>query len=141
MNIRFKKNHPNAKIPIQKTEGSAGLDLCSIEDLTIYPSQRIKIKTGLSSEFPPEFQVLVRPRSGRASKEGLVLCTSGVIDSDYRGEWDVPMVNIGSEPIKIESGDAVAQFLVIPRPQIFVEEAYRLSETQRGTGGFGSTGK
>jgi len=136
-----KSNHP---LPEYGTEASAGVDLRAnlSEAIILKPLERTLVKTGLFIELPIGYEAQVRPRSGLALKHGItVLNTPGTIDADYRGEIGVILVNLSNEDFKIENGERVAQMVIAKHKQakwILVEE---LSETERGAGGFGSTGK
>jgi dUTP pyrophosphatase len=141
--VRFKRLRPSAQLPRYMTEGSAGLDLASAADgpVTITPDQRLGIPTGWAMELPPGYEAQVRPRSGLASRHGVTVVNApGTIDSDYRGEIIVLLVNLGQEAHTIAPGDRVAQMVIAPVVQGKVEEVMELSQTDRGTGGFGHTG-
>lgn len=132
-----------ATLPVYKTEGSAGADVCALlsEPLTLAPGKRAMVPTGLFFEIPQGYEIQVRPRSGLAAKNGITcLNTPGTIDSDYRGEVKVILINLGDEPFTINTGDRIAQLVVSPVTQGCFTQAAALSETERGTGGFGSTG-
>ena len=132
-----------ATIPEYKTAGAAGADLCALLDkpLTIPAGKFAMVPTGLFFEIPEGYEVQVRPRSGLAAKNGVtVLNTPGTIDSDYRGEIKVILINLGSSDFTINSGDRIAQMIVAPVTQAQFEITDSLSETERGAGGFGSTG-
>lgn len=138
--IKFQKLHPDATVPDLATEGAAGFDLRTIEDVRIPSMGRAKVRTGLSLEIPPGFEGQVRPRSGLAAKHGItVLNSPGTIDSDYRGEIQVILINFGPECAFI-AGDRIAQLVINALPSISFEETSELSSTDRGEGGFGSTG-
>ncbi|MFR5048891.1 MAG: dUTP diphosphatase [Faecalispora sporosphaeroides] len=143
--IRFQKLHPNAVIPQRATPGSAGLDLvaCMEEPVLLPPGGRAMIPTGLAMAIPTaEWVGLVYARSGLAVRHGITLSNSvGVIDSDYRGEIRVGLCNLGQEPYTIQPGERIAQLVISPVLLPPVEEANELDSTERGTGGFGSTGK
>lgn len=128
-------------LPAYATAGAAGLDVVSAEDVLLPPGGRHAVATGFALAIPEGFEVQVRPRSGLALKHGISLPnTPGTIDSDYRGELKIIMINLGQESFAIARGDRVAQLVVAPvQPARFVEVA-ELDETARGTGGFGSTG-
>lgn len=135
-------------LPSYETSGSAGADVRanfpvqSRDGVTLAPLERALIPTGLSMEIPEGFEVQVRPRSGLALKHGITLLnTPGTIDSDYRGPLGIIMVNLGTEPFHIDHGDRVAQLVVAPVVQAGFATVETLSETQRGEGGFGSTGQ
>lgn len=130
-------------LPAAASEGSAGLDLRAAvtEELTLEPGERLLVPTGLVLELPPGWEGQVRPRSGLAVRHGIGLLNSpGTIDSDYRGEVQVLMVNLGTEPFVVRRGDRIAQLVVGPVAAVEVREAGSLSPTDRGDGGFGSTG-
>ncbi len=132
-----------ATIPEYKTAGAAGADLCALLDspLTIPAGKFAMVPTGLFFEIPEGYEVQVRPRSGLAAKNGItVLNTPGTIDSDYRGEIKVILINLGQSDFTINSGDRIAQMIIAPVIQAKFEITESLSETERGTGGFGSTG-
>ena len=130
--------------PSYKTSGAAGADVCAFLDspVVIGCGERAMIPTGLCFEIPEGFEIQVRPRSGLAAKNGVtVLNTPGTIDSDYRGEVKVILINLGSEDFVISDGDRIAQMVVAPVTQGVFENAEFLDETERGSGGFGHTGK
>ncbi len=132
-----------AVIPEYKTAGAAGADLCALlnESLTIPAGKFAMVPTGLFFEIPEGYEVQVRPRSGLAAKNGVtVLNTPGTIDSDYRGEIKVILINLGDADFTINSGDRIAQMIVAPVTQANFSITDSLSETERGAGGFGSTG-
>ena len=143
MNIDFvnKSNNPD---PEYATSGSAGFDLRSNVDLTINPGEFEKVTTGLFFQLPPNFEIQVRPRSGLAAKHGVtVLNSPGTVDSDYRGEVIVILINHGKEPFKIEMGDRIAQAVVAQTVSSFIKlnKVIEISDnTDRSSGGFGSTG-
>lgn len=145
MNIKIKKENPNAKIPYRATNGSAGADLhaCIENSITIQPRERILISTGISMDIGNEnYGGFVFPRSGTASKFGITLSNCvGVIDSDYRGEIKVPIINLSEEPYTIHNGDRIAQLVIIPVAMASFNQVDNLDETKRNSGGFGSTGK
>jgi dUTP pyrophosphatase len=142
LRILYKKN-PQLNIPEYQTQGAAGADISAfLEDaITILPGDFQAIPTGLFLEIPVGFEVQIRPRSGLAFKFGVtVLNSPGTIDSDYRGEVKVILINHGKEAFVVNNGDRIAQMLVAPVVQAEFEEMKSLSETQRSGGGFGSTG-
>lgn len=143
--VKYKLLDPRAKAPAYATPGAAAADLCAVldEPLTLAPGQRAMIPTGLAIELPDASCVaLVYARSGLAIKHGLTLSNSvGVIDSDYRGEIRVGLVNLGGEAYTIAPGERVAQLCIAPVWQAAFVESAQLSDTARGAGGFGSTGK
>lgn len=134
-------NHP---LPEYKTEQSAGLDLCAHLDapMEVKPMERVLVPTGLYIELPPGTEGQVRPRSGLALKQGLtVLNSPGTIDADYRGEIRVILINLSGEVQQIAPGDRIAQLVVAKYEQIQWQPTDSLEDTERGAGGFGSTGK
>lgn len=131
-------------LPSYRTDGSAGLDLAADLDeaLTLAPLARALVPTGLILEIPQGFEGQVRPRSGLALKHGITCLNSpGTIDSDYRGEVQVLLVNLGSEPFEIRRGERIAQLVIAPVTQATLVEVEQVSDTTRGSGGFGSTGR
>lgn len=136
-----KSSHP---LPTYGTEASAGVDLrANISDsITLKPLERTLVKTGLFIELPIGYEAQVRPRSGLAFKNGVtVLNTPGTIDADYRGEIGVILVNLSNENFTIENGERVAQMVIAKHEQANWKLVEELSDTDRGAGGFGSTGK
>ncbi len=128
-------------LPHYATTGAAGMDVVSAEDVTLAPGARHAVATGLALAIPPGYEIQVRPRSGLALKHAITVPnTPGTIDSDYRGELKVIMINHGSEPFPIARGDRVAQLVLAPVIQAVWDEVEELDETERGAGGFGSTG-
>ena len=130
-------------LPARATDGAAGLDLVAAleEPVTLAPRARALIPTGLAMAIPPGFEAQVRPRSGLAWKQGVTIVNApGTIDSDYRGEIKVQLINLGHEHVNIERGDRIAQLIVAPVTLVRLEPVAALSETARGEGGFGSTG-
>ena len=127
--------------PAYATEGAAGLDIVTAEDLSLAPGGRIAAPTGFAIEIPPGYEVQVRPRSGLALKYGVTcLNTPGTIDSDYRGEVKVILANLGQETFAVRRGERIAQLVPAPVLRASFEEVEELSESGRGAGGFGSTG-
>ena len=136
-------NKSNNALPQYETNGSAGLDLRAFlnEPVTLHPLKRAIIPTGLFMELPGGYEAQVRPRSGLAAKKGVtVLNAPGTIDSDYRGEIKVILINLSDETLTINSGDRIAQMVVAPVTQINWDNSELLVETERGEGGFGHTG-
>jgi len=128
-------------LPSYETAGSAGMDLRAADALTIAPGKRELVGTGFAFAIPAGYEIQVRPRSGLALKKGISLPNSpGTIDSDYRGELKVILINHGDEDFVIERGDRIAQIVVAPVQRGVLVEVADLDETQRGSGGFGSTG-
>ena len=145
MQIKIKKVNPNAKIPTRGSDQAAGYDLYACldaENITIPAHQTVKVPTGISMAIPEGYFGAIFARSGLAAKKGLrpANCV-GVIDSDYRGEFMVMLHNDTDEPKTVENHDRVAQLVVMPFMSVEFQETDSLDETQRGTGGFGSTGK
>jgi dUTP pyrophosphatase len=138
------KRLPNGQglaLPAYATTGAAGMDVVSAEGVTIAPGARHAVATGLALAIPPGYELQVRPRSGLALKHGITVPnTPGTIDSDYRGELKVILINHGSEPFVIARGDRVAQLVLAPVVQAAWREVEELDATDRGAGGFGSTG-
>ncbi len=129
------------ELPHYATDGAAGMDVLSAEDVVLEPGMRHPVATGLALAIPAGYEIQVRPRSGLALKHGVsVPNTPGTIDSDYRGELKVIMINFGTEPFAIHRGDRVAQLVLGPVTRASWEEVDSLDETARGEGGFGSTG-
>jgi dUTP pyrophosphatase len=133
-------------LPAYETAGSAGMDLRAAvaegDPLTLEPGARALVPTGLKMALEPGWEAQVRPRSGLALKYGITcLNTPGTIDSDYRGEVGVILVNLGQEPFVIRRGERIAQMVIAPVAQVTVSEVESLDETARGAGGFGSTGR
>jgi len=128
-------------LPVYATDGAAGMDVLAAEDLTLAPGQRHAVATGLAVAIPQGFEIQVRPRSGLALKHGITVPnTPGTIDSDYRGEIKVIMINHGTEDFAIARGDRIAQLVLAPVTQAAWHEVGELDATGRGEGGFGSTG-
>ena len=143
--FKIKKLRENAKIPFRATEGSAGMDLyaCIDEPVTLEGGEKAVIPTGIAIELPSaELAAFVFARSGLAIKHGIGLLNSvGVIDSDYRGEICVGLINQLKEPYTVQPDERIAQLVIMPVSLITPVEAETLDETERGSGGFGSTGK
>jgi dUTP pyrophosphatase len=128
-------------LPAYATSGAAGMDVVSAESVTIAPGARHAVATGLALAIPAGYEIQVRPRSGLALKHGITVPnTPGTIDSDYRGEMKVILINLGTEPFVIARGDRVAQLVLAPVVQAAWSEVAELDATERGEGGFGSTG-
>lgn len=142
--VRFRRLSPAAIVPSYMSTGAAGCDVtaCLEEKLDVGPLGRVAVSTGLSVEIPVGFEIQVRPRSGLAWKKGLTVVNApGTIDSDYRGEVKVLLVNLGTESVTIEPGERIAQLVLQKVDQIDWVAADELTETARGVGGFGSTGR
>ncbi len=130
-------------LPDYATPGSAGLDIAAAldEPMTLAPGARALVPTGLRLAVPEGYEAQIRPRSGLALRHGLMLPNSpGTIDSDYRGELQIIVMNAGAEPIRIDRGMKIAQLILQPVPRVAWRECAELDETARGEGGFGSTG-
>ena len=141
MTVKFRRIDPAATLPSYAHPGDAGMDIRSIEDLVIDPGARKLVHTGLVMMLPPGYEAQVRPRSGLALRNGVtVLNTPGTIDEGYRGEVGVVLANFGSEPFRIEKGSKIAQIVVAPCTRAEIEETVEIDSTERGEGGFGSTG-
>ncbi|MGB3167661.1 MAG: dUTP diphosphatase [Alteraurantiacibacter sp.] len=139
--IRRLDNGEGLALPAYATDGAAGMDVLSAEDVTLAPGARHAVATGFALAIPSGYEVQVRPRSGLALKHGITLPnTPGTIDSDYRGELKVILINHGTEDFAIARGDRIAQLVLAPVTQAQWEEVDDLDETARGAGGFGSTG-
>jgi len=140
----IKKLHPNVNIPEYKTSGSSGLDLEAFieNDLIIKPKETVLVPTGLSVAIEDHLEIQIRPRSGLAAKNKItVLNTPGTIDSDYRGEIKIILINLGDNDFVIKNGDRIAQMVICPIIKAKFEIIDELPKTIRGEGGFGSTGK
>lgn len=131
--------HKDAKLPTKGSVLAAGFDLYALEDIFIYPNQRAFIPLGFSAEMPDGYYGRIADRSGLAAKQGLTVL-AGVIDNDYRGEWKVILQNVSEVRAVINKGTRVAQVILTPYGDFDVEEIKHVSDTNRGEGGFGSTG-
>jgi dUTP pyrophosphatase len=140
MELKIKKLSKDAILPQYKTSQSAGMDLCSNEDAALKPMEIRLISTGLSLEIENSFEAQVRPRSGLALKGITVVNSPGTIDSDYRGEVKIILINLGKEEFNIAKGDRIAQLILSRVERAVIKESDELNITQRGDGGFGSTG-
>jgi dUTP pyrophosphatase len=141
--IQIKRLSNSVSIPKYETPGSSGMDIAAhIENnIKIHPGDKALISTGFSLSIPIGYEVQIRPRSGLAAKKNItVLNTPGTIDADYRGEIKVILINLGKEQFVIENGDRIAQMVVCPVVQANLKEVKELPDTERGLGGFGSTG-
>ena len=129
-------------VPVYKTEGSSGADVFANDSVLIKPNEVKLIPLGFAVEIPKGFEMQIRPRSGLSNKYKLLMPNSfGTIDSDYRGEVIAPFINLDSKTYEIEKGDRIAQAVIVPVVQVKFKKVKELSETARGSGGFGSTGK
>jgi dUTP pyrophosphatase len=136
-------NKSKHDLPKYETIGSSGMDIRANMDATVSlkPLQRTLIKTGLYLEMDPSIECQIRPRSGLALKKGLtVLNTPGTVDADYRGEVGVILINLSDETVDIEDGERIAQMVFCPVQKVVLEEVTELTDSERGAGGFGSTG-
>lgn len=134
-------NGADLPLPAYATDGAAGMDVVSAEELSLSPGARHAVATGFAMAIPEGYEVQVRPRSGLALKHGVTcLNTPGTIDSDYRGEVKVILANLGTEPFEIKRGDRIAQLVPTPVLRAALHEVASLDATERGSGGFGSTG-
>lgn len=143
--VKVKKwPHFKGELPAYQSRGASGFDVraCLERPVVLKPGERELIPTGLSFEIPEGFEIQARPRSGWALKQGMsLLNTPGTIDADYRGEVKIILVNLGQEPVEIKDQERIAQLVVCPVLQVDLEEVHELSDTVRGAGGFGSTGR
>ena len=141
MTLRFKRIHPEAVLPAYAHTSDAGMDVRSVADIVIAPGKRALVPTGLVMLLPPGYEAQVRPRSGLALKHGVtVLNTPGTIDSGYRGEVGVILANFGDTDFVVQKGDKIAQIVIAPVTQPDIVESETIDSTDRGAGGFGSTG-
>lgn len=141
MKLSIRRVDPAAQMPTYAHPGDAGMDVRSIEELTLEPGARALVHTGLVFQLPPDAEAQVRPRSGLALKHGVtVLNSPGTIDAGYRGEVGVILVNLGQQPFRIEKGMKIAQVVVSRVEQAEIVDVQETDETDRGSGGFGSTG-
>lgn len=141
MKLLVEKIDEKAIIPFKAHDGDAGMDLFSVEEITLEPMERKLIHTGIKIQLPKNTEAQIRPRSGLALKHGItVLNTPGTIDEGYRGEIGIILINFSKEEFKIEKGMKIAQMVIKPILDLEVEEVYELTETSRGQGGFGSSG-
>ena len=141
--IQIKKISNEVLTPKYETLGSSGMDVAAYikQDIIINPGDKVVIPTGFSLSIPRGYEVQIRPRSGLAAKKGMtVLNTPGTIDSDYRGEIKVILINLGKDEFIVKNGERIAQMVFCPIKQVIMEEVKELPETERGIGGFGSTG-
>jgi dUTP pyrophosphatase len=141
MKIKFKALTSEAVLPHRGTTGSAGLDLFTLDNVTFRKGEITWVSTGWAIEIPDGHFGLLKPRSGLASKHGLMLATSGVIDSDYRGEIRIPMILTVSDQLNVFRQSRVAQLIILPYLDCVPTISDALTVTGRGTGGFGSTGE
>lgn len=141
LRVRVKKLQPDATLPTYGTAGAACMDISSTESVVVPAGGHAIVGTGLAFEIPAGHVMLVNSRSGHGFKHGVRLKNAqGVIDFDYRGEVKVGLANDSDKDFEVKAGDRIAQFIVLPYPRVELEEVEELSDTDRGTGGFGSTG-
>lgn len=138
--IKFRRTSPDSIIPSYSTDGSNGFDLYSVVDGEIKPGERATIPLGVEAEIPKNWCVIFIGKSGLAAREGIAML-GGLIDSDYRGEWHAILLNTGEKEFKFEKGQKIIQGVTLYSPQAKIIGVESLSETQRGKGGFGSTGR
>jgi dUTP pyrophosphatase len=138
--LLFKRLHPAAQLPARGSDLAAGADLCCLEAFTLAPGERRAVPTGLVVEIPPGWYGRVAPRSGLAIRQGIDTL-AGVVDCDYRGELRVLLVNLGHEPAHFGAGERIAQLIIERAARCDYAWADELSDTSRGDGGFGSTGR
>ncbi|MEO1942129.1 MAG: dUTP diphosphatase [Campylobacterales bacterium] len=144
MDIKFRKVHPDAQIPQYQTEGASGFDFHSVEDVHLEPGEWKAIRTGIKVELPPYTEIQIRPRSGLAFKKGVtVLNAPGTIDSDFRGEIMILLINLSKESVDLKKGARIAQGVLAPVIRARFREAanWEFTPTTRGKRGFGSTGE
>lgn len=139
--VKYKRLVPEAQMPTYALAGDAGMDLFSVKEVTVWAYHKAVVPTGIAIEIPRGYFGMIRPRSGLAVKYGITATSSGVIDSDYRGEIKVLLHNLGTQRYDISVGDRIAQLLILPVFHAILEETDELSKTSRGEGGHGSTGK
>jgi dUTP pyrophosphatase len=135
--------YPNTQLPEYKTSGAAGMDLCSAERVVLAPGSRTLVPTGVKVAIPEGYEGQIRPRSGLALKHGISIVNSpGTIDSDYRGQIGVILINLGRDTVILEAGERIAQIVFTPVAQAVFTQVEDISQfsTERGEGGFGSTG-
>lgn len=141
IDVKRLPNGAGLDLPSYETPGAAGMDICAAESVTLRPGARQLVATGFAVAIPEGYEIQVRPRSGLAFKHGIsVLNTPGTIDSDFRGEMKVLLAHHGEEDFAIAKGDRIAQIVVAPVQRATLNEVDELGDTERGSGGFGSTG-
>ena len=139
--IWFKRLLKDAQLPKHATEGSAGFDFYSCHDAILRSGERKVFDLGFAAQIPENHYVAINPRSGLAVKQGIsIINAPGVVDCDYRGSWKVCLINLGNELVHIRKGDRIAQGIMLRYENVEVKKVENLEETQRSTGGFGSTG-
>jgi len=137
--LKVKRLREDAILPVRKRRGDAGLDLYSAEEVVLKPNEWVAVPTGIAVEIPEGHFGLIKDRSGLALKHALH-CLAGVVDENYRGEVKVVLINLGREEVKLPKGTRIAQLLIVPYLRVEVEEVAKLSDTERGEKGFGSSG-
>lgn len=141
LELKIRKINKEARLPEYAHEGDAGLDLFSVDCVTILPGESKLVKTGIQIELPKDTEAQIRPRSGLALKNQItVLNTPGTIDEGYRGEVGVILINHGKQQFNVEKGMKIAQMIIKPVLRVDIKEVLELTDTARGEGGFGSTG-
>ncbi|MDR7100985.1 dUTP diphosphatase [Croceicoccus sp. BE223] len=139
--VKRLEGNDDLPLPAYATDGAAGMDVVSAEERVLVPGERAAVSTGIAMAVPDGYELQIRPRSGLALKHGITVPnTPGTIDSDYRGELKVILINHGTEPYKLRRGDRIAQAVLSPVVRASWLEVHELDATQRGEGGFGSTG-
>ncbi len=142
--LKIQKLNEKVSVPNYQTEGAAGMDLSAFLDtpITLKSLERKLIPTGIKIELPHGYEAQIRPRSGMSIKNGITLVNCvGTIDEDYRGEVCIPVINLSTQEFTINNGDRIAQMIIAPVTKATIQVVAELSETKRGEGGFGSTGK
>lgn len=142
--IQFKRENAedDLELPSYQTAGAAGMDVRAGEDKPVQPGETVLVATGFSMEIPPGFEAQLRPRSGLAAKHGLTLLNSpGTVDADFRGEVKIILTNLGSETFQVQRGDRIAQMVIAKVERAQIEVVSELSDSKRGSGGFGHTGR
>lgn len=140
MEVKVKKLNPSAKLPSYAHPGDVGLDLFALEEYTLKPGERKIFWFGFALEFPNGFAAIIKDKSSLPKNSG-IHTMGGVYDAGYRGEYNANLINLGSESYEIKIGDKIAQLLIIPVEHATLIETSELTESERGIGGFGSTGK
>lgn len=140
LKLKIKKLSSQARVPSYAHPGDAGMDLYSTEDYILKPGERHVFKIGIAAELPSGYVGLIWDKSGLAAKQGLTVL-AGVIDANYRGEYQVVLLNTSDKPYSIKKGDKIAQLLIQKVERVKIEEVADLSKTSRGSNGFGSTGR
>lgn len=140
MKLKIKKVHPDAKLPNYATEGDAGMDLFTLEEVKVVPGEIARVRSGVAMEIPDGYVGLCWDKSGLSMNHGIKVL-AGVIDSGFRGELVMAVINLGKETYTFEKGHKVMQMLIQKVEHVKIEDVGNLSETKRGEGGFGSTGK